>query len=264
MASDYPGLDGTYGTIEIGVDIGTFLSGIETLQTFNYFRRFPNDSVLLKATVAFVWLLALGQTICSLHANYTITVTYYGRSPFQAVDTPPKSLILAILFTSVSNTVVQLFFGNRIRVLSGNWYIMIPCSILTVASLVGSLVLMANLWSSSSALSVLRSKLQWDIISFTVVGPFVDILIATTMCYHLSRLRESGSQSERIRPILDTLIFWTVETTLLTSLAAVIQLVLFLVRKDLAFLVFYLTQSKLFSNSMLSVSAQWSHPISIQ
>lgn len=69
--------------------------------------------------------LGLGQTICSLHAvschlllfvysfklfiqNYMITVTYYGRSPYQEIATPPHSLVLAIFFSGVSSTVVQV------------------------------------------------------------------------------------------------------------------------------------------------------------
>ncbi|KAJ7130412.1 hypothetical protein C8R44DRAFT_872220 [Mycena epipterygia] len=253
MASDFPGLDGTYGTLEIGVVIGTFLSGIETLQTFNYYRNFPKDSALLKAIVALVWLLALSQTICSLHANYLITVTYYGRSPYQVTATPPHSLVLAIFFTSLSNTVVQLFFGNRIRVISGKRCITIVCFVLNVTSLAGSLVLMANMWTSSDALTILRSRLEWELILFSALAPFVDFIIATSMCYHLWRLRQSEPRSERMRSTLDTLILWTAETTLLTSLAGIIQLVLFLVRTDLAFMVFYLIQSKLYSNSMLAV-----------
>jgi hypothetical protein len=54
MASDFNGLNGTYGAFEIGVLVATFLYGIETLQTYNYFRRFPKDSSLLKATVSWV------------------------------------------------------------------------------------------------------------------------------------------------------------------------------------------------------------------
>lgn len=45
-------LDGSIGAIEIGAALGAFLFGIETLQTFNYYRNFPKDSNLLKGTVS--------------------------------------------------------------------------------------------------------------------------------------------------------------------------------------------------------------------
>jgi hypothetical protein len=44
-------LNGSLGAIEIGAVLGTFLFGIETLQTFNYYRNFRKDSKLLKITV---------------------------------------------------------------------------------------------------------------------------------------------------------------------------------------------------------------------
>lgn len=46
-----PALDGTLGALEVGTVAGTFLFGILTLQTFNYYRRFPKDSKTLKTTV---------------------------------------------------------------------------------------------------------------------------------------------------------------------------------------------------------------------
>jgi hypothetical protein len=45
-------LNGNLGALEIGIVLGVFLFGIETLQTFNYYKRFPKDSNLLKATVS--------------------------------------------------------------------------------------------------------------------------------------------------------------------------------------------------------------------
>ncbi|KAJ7136680.1 hypothetical protein C8R44DRAFT_767660 [Mycena epipterygia] len=52
--------------------------------------------------------------------------------------------------------------------------------------------------------------------------------------------------------MVDTLILWTIETTMITSFAGILELILFLTRKDLAWISFYLIQPKLFSNSMLA------------
>ncbi|KAJ7115662.1 hypothetical protein C8R44DRAFT_793135 [Mycena epipterygia] len=37
MMSNLPSLDGTLGNLEIGLVLATFLYGIQTLQTFNYY-----------------------------------------------------------------------------------------------------------------------------------------------------------------------------------------------------------------------------------
>ncbi|KAJ7856223.1 hypothetical protein B0H14DRAFT_2753192 [Mycena olivaceomarginata] len=59
----FPYLSGTLGATEKGTLLGVFLFGIETLQTFHYYRHLSQDSNLLKAVVGFVWLLELGHMI---------------------------------------------------------------------------------------------------------------------------------------------------------------------------------------------------------
>ncbi|KAJ7805944.1 hypothetical protein B0H13DRAFT_608594 [Mycena leptocephala] len=211
MVSNFDGLNGTYGAFEIGVLVATFLYGIETLQTYNYFRRFPKDSSLLKATVAVTWCLNSVKAYL-----YSGTITFYGKAPLEEIAKPPRSVILEMFFSSVSCTVVQLFFGNRIRLLGGNWHIVFLCFLLTIAYLIGSLVLMAELWTSSSVATFLEPKLQWQMIVFTSLGPVVDILLALSMSFHLWRLRDSGPQFKWTRRTLDTLLLWTVETAVLT------------------------------------------------
>lgn len=48
----FPSLPTTLGAVEVGLVISTFLSGIETLQTFNYYRKYPKDSMALKILVS--------------------------------------------------------------------------------------------------------------------------------------------------------------------------------------------------------------------
>jgi hypothetical protein len=54
-------LSPSLGAIENGTLLGVFLFGIETLQTFHYYRNFSQDSKLLKAVVRRGWE---GQDIC--------------------------------------------------------------------------------------------------------------------------------------------------------------------------------------------------------
>jgi hypothetical protein len=64
--STIPNLNGTLGATEIGAVLGTFLCGIQTLQTFNYFRAFPRDSVGLKTTVCMPTLQTSATVQCGL------------------------------------------------------------------------------------------------------------------------------------------------------------------------------------------------------
>ncbi|KAJ7440203.1 hypothetical protein B0H11DRAFT_2099985 [Mycena galericulata] len=250
QTSQFPALDGTLGAMEIGAVLGTFLFGIETLQTFNYYRRFPEDSKLLKATVAVIWCLELVNTICGLGAIYIMTVTFYGHAPNQHILNPPHTLNITILLSAPINALVQLFFGNRIRVLSGHWHIMVLCVVLTLLRFICDVALTIAFWVSPLGFSVLRANYHWEMITASSVGPAVDGLIAVSMCFCLWRVRGSGFK--RTQRMVDTLIVWTVETTLITSVAGIMQLVLFLARADLSFMAFFFIQPKLFSNSMLA------------
>lgn len=42
----------TLGALQVGGSIVTFLFGIETLQTYYYFKRYPNDRLWLKLLVS--------------------------------------------------------------------------------------------------------------------------------------------------------------------------------------------------------------------
>jgi hypothetical protein len=57
-----PPLDGTLGAIEVGGIVSTFLFGIETLQVYHYFRKYPGDALLLK--------LAVCIPSCEFHPEY--------------------------------------------------------------------------------------------------------------------------------------------------------------------------------------------------
>ncbi|KAJ7671266.1 hypothetical protein DFH06DRAFT_112607 [Mycena polygramma] len=244
-----PALDGTLGVEEIGLIVGTFLYGIETLQTFNYYRMFPKDPRKLKTLVAVIWFLELGHTVCAWNAGYLATVTFYGQ--VEHIFNPPRTIYLTILFSSLINAVVQTFFAIRIRSLSNRWPITILCCILNLARFVCNMGLIAVCYNSSSFL-ILETQLHWLMTTASAIGPSVDVIIATALCYYLWSLKRA-SGFDRTSRMVDTLIVWTVETTIITTVAGIMQLILFLSRpNDVSWMTFYLIQAKLFSNSLLA------------
>ncbi|KAJ7678630.1 hypothetical protein B0H17DRAFT_1078264 [Mycena rosella] len=194
-----PAIDGTLGALEI---------------------------VLLKSTVRTL-ILELGHTICALHAIYWITVTTYSRPPNSFILEAPRSLIVTILFSGCIDALVQLFFGNRIRVLSGRRLVFFLCIAMASLRFVCDLGLMSTIWIFNAGFSVLESKVHWVMITASTVGPAADVVIAVSMCYYLWYLREPGARFNRTRAMVDTLMVWTVG-----DVAGVMQLVLFLTRKD--------------------------------
>ncbi|KAJ7342339.1 hypothetical protein DFH08DRAFT_938316 [Mycena albidolilacea] len=89
--------------------------------------------------------------------------------------------------------------------------------------------------------SIETQQLSWEITFASSIGPAVDMIVA--IC---------GTVKPPISSI-DTIILWTLETTLLTTVSGIMQLILFLTRgHDLSWEMFFLIQAKLFSNSMLA------------
>ncbi|KAJ7091011.1 hypothetical protein C8R44DRAFT_418352 [Mycena epipterygia] len=249
MAENLPPLDGTLGCVVIGVALSTFLLGIVTLQAFSYFRMYPNDKPILKATVTLLWFLELGHSICIWHGLYSIVVTFYGQPSH--IMNPPRSLVVSLFFSSSVISVVQTFYASRIHALSGDWIVTVISSLLTCARFVFGMVLLDFFWHSAG-FSVLQGNVHWTFTVVASLGPAVDLLTVTALCYLLINIRRRGTTFAKTRRLVDTLILWTVETTLITTFVGVMQLVFFLSRTDLSWMVFYLIQPKLFSNSMLA------------
>ncbi|KAJ7874398.1 hypothetical protein B0H13DRAFT_1633095 [Mycena leptocephala] len=198
-------LNGSLGATEIGSVLGAFLFGVETLQTYNYFRNFHRDSILLKTTVSTFQVATRPQRSPSsgcriikpfassvIHSAqlYSQTVTFYGQP--QYVSSPPISEEFTILCASLLYAVVQTFFANRVRVLSGNWHV------LAVASILSTLRFIANMGSLGLLLHYRRVSIlldwRWLVTTALSLGLTVDILITLSMCYFLQKMRSSESK----------------------------------------------------------------------
>ncbi|KAJ7680762.1 hypothetical protein DFH06DRAFT_1315505 [Mycena polygramma] len=241
-------LGSTLGAIQIALVLATWLFGIMTLQTFNYYRNFPRDFKAIRGLVGGIWILELGHTIVAWHAMYTITVTFYGQP--QHIFSPPISLVFPILFNALIAIGVQTFFVYRVRALSRKWLIPVFCCTLNLVRLAFNMLLFGELYGKL-VFTLLTTKYNWMIILVSTIGPAVDIIIAGSLVYYLWHRKSSGLK--QTKSMVDSIIIWTVETTLLTTASGVLQLILFLTRRhDLSWLVFFLIQTKLFSNSMLA------------
>ncbi|KAF7356265.1 Saposin B-type domain-containing protein [Mycena venus] len=248
-----PPLDGSLGVIQIGLVLGTFLFGIETLQTFNYYREFPKDPKILKGLVGGIWFFELAHTISSWHAMYTITVTFYGQP--QHILAPPISLVYPIFFHGLIAFCAQSFFVYRVRVLSGQWLIPIGCFALNLARL-GCLMLLFGELYQTPIFTLLATKFRKEVIVVSSMGPGVEIVVAASLVYYLwSRRGGKGGSTgfQQTNRVVDSIVIWTVETTLITTVSGVVQLILFLTRRnDSSWILFFLIQAKLFSNSLLA------------
>ncbi|KAJ7871572.1 hypothetical protein B0H13DRAFT_2554470 [Mycena leptocephala] len=198
----------------------------------------PSKSADLRAR-PYNFCLAFGDFI------YAVTVTFCKP---QHLQVPPYSLEMTIFFAALIYVVVQFYFANRVRVFSGRWLIPVICWILTILRVTGNLTMMGIQWANPNV-TTLQVKYRWLMATALSLGVTVDVVITLSMCYWLWRARQS--RFEPTRRMVDTLLVWTVETGVSTTVASAMLLILFLVRSDLAWFPFFLVQVKLYSNSLL-------------
>jgi len=248
-ANTIPPPHGTLGALEIGFIVGTFLFGMVTLQNFYYYRTFPQDSLGLKTVVGVLWLLELGHSICGWEGVYSISVTYYGQP--QHIMEPPVTLEILPLFSSFPTLLVQWFFCLRIGRLSGHWHfarlLAFICAIPTAVTVV--IVILFHWHHGFPALETGRGKVLMMIVQSML--PVTHIILAAALCYSLWKFREP-SEFTKSWTILDKILIWTVETTILVCISSFGYLILYLTRDDLAWSAFYIVHPKLLSNVMMA------------
>lgn len=86
---------------------------------------------------------------------------------------------------------IQIFFGNRIRVLSGRPHVFILCVAMAGFRMICDIILLANIWTHDGGLLIIATKARWEMITASSVGPAADFVIAFSMCYCLWCLRKS-------------------------------------------------------------------------
>ncbi|KAG6911428.1 hypothetical protein DXG01_016525 [Tephrocybe rancida] len=98
-------LDSTLGAYEIGVMISIFLFGLLTVQTFTYYKKFPNDAWYLRTFVGVIWVLELAHTMLTAHSLYWLSVLKYGQQEF--IFEFPPSLVPLLGLSGVIGPAVQ-------------------------------------------------------------------------------------------------------------------------------------------------------------
>ncbi|KAJ7649047.1 hypothetical protein DFH06DRAFT_1208866 [Mycena polygramma] len=216
------------GPILVGTQLNWALLGVLTLQIYNFYCNFPNERVGIKALVYWLFFLDLAQTAFTSHFAFGILVTGWG-DPNVFAHLPWSSCSIPVLAGLVSFS-VQLFFAWRIYVLEGDKsrYVLAICVLIVVVGLMQSLSAIVNgiRYAFSSQLSDI---LQLVIgVKIWLIGSAVcDVVIALTMITILTRYRRM-TPWKKSDNVITKLIYNTVETGAITAIAAIVEVILFL------------------------------------
>ncbi|KAJ7691745.1 hypothetical protein B0H17DRAFT_934805, partial [Mycena rosella] len=182
------------GALQIGVLVSYVLFGVTTTQTYLYYGRFPEDTRKLKMMVSRQFSLSynlirfceLGHAICIGHTIYVATISDFGHP--ERLVRAPESLSTAILFSGIVGPCVQAFFSFRIYMLSTSMYIPCACWTLSFLRMVGS-VSVFILALEMTSLASYEARWGWLLTTILAIGAMVDLVIAATLVYLLSKQR---------------------------------------------------------------------------
>jgi len=239
--------DSTLGALLVGVLISYVLFGVTTTQTYLYSGRFPNDSRKIKLLVAGVWFLELGHVICIGHTLYIMVVTNFGHP--ERITAIPQSLAASTLLNALLAMCVQGFLSFRIYRLWKRLYI--PLLTWTLSFLfLGATAAIFVVGLQSIPYPLFETQWGWLLNTLWAVAASNDVIIAGTLVFWLLRKRDD---SEQMTPVIDKVIGWTIETGVITSAAAILNLVCFVTMKNnFIWIAWYVVTARLYSNSFLA------------
>ncbi|KAL5504748.1 hypothetical protein ACEPAH_7411 [Sanghuangporus vaninii] len=257
-------IDNSYGALLIGTALAMGLWGAATVQMYYYFNQFPNDEWRLKALVVAVWTLDTTHQGMISHSCYAYLVTNYANPPFLFTITSSLAVMVLIsvsyfrlrsrefgLLRDLQGIIcflVQSFLLYRVwRLSEKNMFLVIFLFALSVAQFVTT----ALYYAKGSKLTVLTlPSIAWLSKLVNSLSAGTDVSIAAVLIYLLHRSRTGFRRSETL---INRLIFFTINTSALTSIIAVFSVIFISVYPDaLIYVAFYVNISKMYTNTLFA------------
>lgn len=245
-------IDAKLGSAFIGCVIAGIFYGITCFQTYNYYKGRFEDSWVLDAFVYTLWVLETIHLALVMHGCYYFMVTNYDNPASMA--SPSWSLLVQIFVTCVTDVSIRGFFGRRVWILTAPRNR--PLAMILVFCIGGtSLLTFSSGFAFGTKAFMLGTFAGFKKISYLLYtslgsGVVADAFIAVSMCVLLSRSRTGLRNTDTM---IDTLILYTINTSLLTTVCSAACFISYAVRpNDFIFLGIYFILSELFFNSLLA------------
>jgi len=262
-------LSDSWGSTLAGVFVSLVLYGISILQTFLYYERYTEDTILLKSLVAWVFVLDTLHIFLICAGVWQYFVVHFGDDTFLASTHAP--LVISLVVTSTVSSTVQSFFIYRIWLCVFKWRLyyhhsgigsvtrshfrwLLPAILMpfVVAQLVlGGLCTVVAMAFDTSLSAVSGPLLSTAANAGNGVAMAVDITITISLCTLLAMTR-TGFHTDTDRMLL-RLIFISVNTGLSSALFAFLSVILLVVYPtDLIFTALYYPLCTVYCNTILA------------
>ncbi|KAF8639296.1 hypothetical protein AX17_001607 [Amanita inopinata Kibby_2008] len=243
-------IDNTYGAELIGAIVSAMMYGITNLQTYFYYMTYPNDAKENKILVFSIWLLDTLQMALVSITVYHYLITNYDNPP--ALGFGHWALFLSVAVNVLIAFIVQCFFTVRIFRLCGTrlrWWVAAFIAVMVVAHLGFGLETVVYFFIKKE-LKKLSEVTLIAAMPFALFAVLSDIVIAAALCI---LLHTSRTPFARTNAIISTLIIYAINRCLLTSVVAVIEVIVFAAAPHtLWFVGIDFVIGKLYANSLLA------------
>ncbi|KAG6380232.1 hypothetical protein JVT61DRAFT_8324 [Boletus reticuloceps] len=223
-------LSDSWGSTLAAVFVSLVFYGVSILQTFLYYERYTEDSIILKLLVAWVFVLDTLHTLLISAGVWQYFVVHFADDDFLAYTHAP--LLISIVVTSAVSTSVQSFFIYRIWFMMRSrfrWLFPVVLFPFVVAQLVlGTFYTVVAMAFQTSVSAVRGPFLLYDTRSKVAnalngVATAVDITITISLCALLAMGRTGYADTDQM---LRRLIFISVNTGLSSALFAFLSVLL--------------------------------------
>lgn len=242
--------DNSLGALLIGVIVSAILFGLTSLQSYLYYTNYPRDRLSFKILVGALWALDALQVAFISHSAYWYLVSNYGNAA--ALLRGEWSILLEVAATVLIAVFVQLFFAHRAFKLSRDNYF--------VATFVVILAFVHAGTGFAAVVKLFQIKLfsrideALPLMTATLVLMAInDLFITLVLCWYLRKTKSETSFGET-HSALRTLMIYTIETGLVTSVTVTIDAICLLTMPhNWIFIAITFSLSKLYVNSFLTI-----------
>ncbi|KAG7444302.1 uncharacterized protein BT62DRAFT_235335 [Guyanagaster necrorhizus] len=236
----------SHGPMLIGHFFNILLMGVVLAQSYIYLVTYQKrDKLWMKLFVVFLLLINVINTALQFAYMYTSLILHFSDVDYLLNITILFAVSAAL--TGIVSGSVQLFFAWRVKILTSNIWLVALVVVTAVAGTVGAIGSTAEAMRAGTFLKFQEIK-SW-VILWLVSACVADMLITVILVWHLRRHKTGFQASDEL---VDKIIRSTVQTGLITSVCAIVDLITYLLVSNSLHLLFNFPLSKLYTNTLMS------------
>ncbi|KAJ6482290.1 hypothetical protein C8R47DRAFT_1321950 [Mycena vitilis] len=235
------------GVLELGIFATLVLLGILVLQVYVYYIC-NSDRAFVKILVAVIFALEM------CHAGFTVQAVYYWTITLGSTADKPGT-VPGLSFAMLFETLITFcgYYIHRVYQFSRNAWVGAFLSGMCLLRLTGGIALsvwaLLNLTHEPDYFS-LQNRVGWLVTATLTIGAAVDVSIAASLCLYVYSWKTAPTMRTCL---INRIMFWSIQTGLVTSLVSVAVVVCFqTMKQNYVWIGIFAVLGKLYSNSLLA------------